>query len=88
MGDDTEKETTSASEWLRRFAGRLGPAAPSPEEVDDLLALAGIAAHASERTAAPLSAWLVGKAGVPPAAAKEMAQQLAAELAAALPGGT
>ena len=64
-------------EWLARFAAALGTEPPSPEEVDDLLTLTGVAAHAAERTAAPLSAWLVGRASVTPAAARRMAERLA-----------
>ena len=37
---------------------------PSPEEVRELLELAGTAAHASERTAAPLACWIAGQAGL------------------------
>lgn len=70
------------TEWLRRFSDALGMPAPSEEEIDALLGLAGIAAHASERTAAPLSTWLVGRAGVQPAVAKELAARLATMLSA------
>lgn len=37
---------------------------PSTEEVRELLELAGTAAHASERTAAPLACWIAGRAGL------------------------
>lgn len=37
---------------------------PSPEEIRELLELAGTAAHASERTAAPLACWIAGRAGL------------------------
>lgn len=75
-----EREIT-APEWVRLFAQELGASPPTAEEIDDLLAIAGIAAHASERTAAPLSAWLVGPAGVPVAEAKDAASKLATKLA-------
>lgn len=65
---------------MERFAEALGVPAPTPEEVDMLLGLAGIAAHASERTAAPLSTWLAGRAGVSPEQAKAAAERLAKEL--------
>jgi len=71
---------TPAPEWVRRFADLLGTTPPTDEEVDALLALAGVAAHASERTAAPLSTWLVGRAGVAPREAKAAAARLAAQL--------
>lgn len=66
---------------MERFAAALGTTPPSQEEIDALLGLAGVAAHASERTAAPLSTWLAGRAGVTPADAQATARRLAAELA-------
>jgi hypothetical protein len=51
-------------EWIERFAAALGVDAPSPADVDGLLALAGVAAHASARTAAPISCWVAARAGV------------------------
>lgn len=63
-------------EWLTRLAGALGVEPPNAAEIETLLALAGEAAHASVRTAAPLSCWLVGKAGVAPAAALDLARSL------------
>ena len=53
----------TAREWIAAFAARLGVDPPDDAEVDRLLALAGTAAHASERTAAPLACWLAGRAG-------------------------
>jgi hypothetical protein len=57
-------------EWIDRFAAALDVAAPDDETIEVLLALAGDAAHASERTAAPIACWLVGQAGVDPAKAR------------------
>lgn len=54
----------NATEWLAAYAVRLGVPAPTPDEVDAVLGLAGVAAHASERTAAPLACWLAARAGV------------------------
>ncbi|MCU1491477.1 MAG: hypothetical protein JWM85_2882 [Acidimicrobiaceae bacterium] len=71
---------TTATEWLEKYAGRLGIAPPAPEELEQLLALAGTAAHASERIAAPLSCWLAAASGVTTEAALTAARQLAAEL--------
>lgn len=50
----------SRDEWLAEFARRLGVAPPSDEEVEQLLSLAAAAAHASERTAAPIACWIAG----------------------------
>jgi hypothetical protein len=47
-------------EWLAEFARRLGVQPPTKEEVEQLLSLAGAAAHASERTAAPIACWIAG----------------------------
>lgn len=51
-------------EWLAAFAREAGIECPSSREARDLLDLAATAAHASERTAAPLSCWMAGRAGL------------------------
>ena len=68
----------SRDEWVADFAGRLGLEPPSAEQIDDLLELAAIAAHASHRTAAPLACWLAGASGRPPAELKRVAEGVAA----------
>jgi hypothetical protein len=72
----------SARDWLDRYAAAIGIEPPSPEEVDTVLGLAGIAAHASERTAAPVSCWLSARAGLAPGDALEAARALANSLPA------
>lgn len=67
----------SAAEWVAAFARRLGLEPPTDEEVEVLLELAAVAAHASERIAAPLACWLVGRAGLTPADALEAANAVA-----------
>ena len=59
--------------WIAGFADALGVEAPSAELIDELLALAGDAAHASERIAAPIACFLVGRAGTDPATARRVA---------------
>lgn len=54
----------NATEWLAAYAGSLGIPAPSKEELKAVLDLAGEAAHASERIAAPVACWLAARAGV------------------------
>jgi hypothetical protein len=54
----------TAKEWLAGFAGLLGVDPPTDEQITDLLRLAGEAAHASERTAAPVACWLVARADI------------------------
>jgi uncharacterized protein DUF6457 len=51
-------------EWIAAFTREAGVERPSPEEVRELLELAGTAAHASERTAAPLACWIAGRSGM------------------------
>jgi len=72
MPDDAR----SAADWTAAFAARLGLEPPTPDVVDTLLDLAGVAAHASERTAAPIACWLVGQASVSPAAALDLAREI------------
>ena len=60
-------------DWCARFAAALGVAAPTAGEIDTLLELAGTAAHASQRQAAPVACWLAARAGVTPQRAHEIA---------------
>jgi hypothetical protein len=66
----------TSNEWIGAFAAAIGTDAPDDATVEQLLALAGAAAHASERTAAPIACWLVGRAGVDPALALERAERV------------
>jgi len=47
-------------EWIASFAREAGVAPASVQEIRQLLELAAVAAHASERTAAPLACWIAG----------------------------
>jgi len=67
-----------AQEWLTTFAARLGLDALPQEDVDALLDLASVAAHSSERLAAPLTCFLVGRSGITPSEAKAIADEIAA----------
>lgn len=66
--------------WLDRYSEALGAPPIDEKDIDKVLALAGVAAHASERTAAPLSCYLVALSGTPLPRALEIAQGLAREL--------
>ncbi len=66
----------SAQEWLMRFAAELGVETPGPDAIETLLDLAGVAAHSSERKAAPIACFLTALAGVTPDAALEIARRL------------
>ncbi|HZM31967.1 MAG TPA: DUF6457 domain-containing protein [Acidimicrobiales bacterium] len=63
-------------EWIAQFAARLGVEPPDEATVETLLSMAGTAAHASERTAAPIACYLVGLAGRDPAEAAELAGEV------------
>ncbi len=52
-----------AREWLGAFAAEIGGEVPSEEEIESILALAGTAAHSSERIAAPVACWVGARSG-------------------------
>ena len=54
----------NATSWISAYAERLGTDAPTRDEFEAILALAGEAAHNSERVAAPVACWVAAKAGV------------------------
>jgi Domain of unknown function (DUF6457) len=64
----------SGVDWIAAFAEKLGVPAPTPEQFDELLSLAGVAAHSSERIAAPVACWLAAQAGRSPAEALKLAE--------------
>ena len=72
-----------ARDWLVAYAERLGVEPPDDAAIEQLLDLAGIAAHTSERIAAPITCWLVGSSGTPVGEALEIGRQLADEAATA-----
>jgi transcription initiation factor TFIIIB Brf1 subunit/transcription initiation factor TFIIB len=63
-------------EWVEQFAKELGMDPPEPGEVEAILELAAVAAHSSERTAAPVAAWLAGRSGRPLAEVQALAEQV------------
>jgi Domain of unknown function (DUF6457) len=69
----------TAEEWVAQFAKEIEADAPSGEEFEQLLKLAAEAAHASERTAAPVACWIAGRTGRPLAELIEAAEGVAAE---------
>ncbi len=68
-----------ANEWISTFATRLGLEPIPQDDIDALLDLASVAAHTSERLAAPLTCYLVGRAGISPSEAKAIADEIAAD---------
>ena len=69
----------TVQEWLNAYAEKIGGEAPNETEVNDLLSIAGIAAHSSERTAAPLTCYMIGKYGLSPNDALNFAKELESE---------
>jgi hypothetical protein len=66
----------TAEEWVGEFAAELGVEPPSPEELDQILKLAAIAAHGSERTAAPVACWIGGQTGRSAESLREVAKRI------------
>jgi Domain of unknown function (DUF6457) len=62
-------------QWIEAYAELLGTAKLTEAEIDELLALAAAAAHASERTAAPLACYLAGRSGQSTEDALELARR-------------
>jgi uncharacterized protein DUF6457 len=67
----------NAREWIDAFSERLGVPAPDTEQFKLILDLAGEAAHASERVAAPVACWVAATAGVPLEEALRVAGEVA-----------
>jgi hypothetical protein len=67
----------TAEEWIRIFAEEIGSEPPAPEQVDEILRLAAVAAHASERIAAPIACYIAGRTGRPLSELREAAEGLA-----------
>jgi hypothetical protein len=59
--------------WIDAFAARLEIEPLDDQTIEQLLALAAVAAHQSERIAAPIACYLAGRAGVDPGRAGELA---------------
>lgn len=55
-----------AEAWLAEFAKRIGVPPLTADEIDALLNLARVAAHESERKAAPVACYLAATAGLSP----------------------
>jgi hypothetical protein len=66
----------NANEWLAAYAEKLGTSPPSTEEFKRILDVAGEAAHASERVAAPAACWVAARAGVDLDEALRVAREL------------
>ncbi len=67
----------TAEEFVTAFAAAAGAPAPTEEEIAQLLDLAAVAAHSSERIAAPLCCYVAGVTGRPVAELLDVARQIA-----------
>jgi hypothetical protein len=63
---DPSDDRPTGREWLEVFAAQIGADPPDDATIEILLDIAGVAAHASERIAAPIACYLIGRAGVEP----------------------
>jgi Domain of unknown function (DUF6457) len=68
----------TAQEWIERFAAELGARPPGDDEFNAILDLAAVAAHDSERVAAPVACWLGGASGRSLDELQEIAKRIAA----------
>jgi len=66
----------SAEQWIEAYAAAVGRPAPSAEEMRQVLQLASVAAHASERRAAPIACWLAARTELSLDEALVLAQEL------------
>jgi uncharacterized protein DUF6457 len=66
----------NAREWLAAYAEKLGTTPPTAEEFKAILDVAGEAAHASDRVAAPAACWVAARAGVDLDEALRVAREL------------
>lgn len=71
---------TTTAEWVGAYAEAAGISPPSQDDIDALLQLAAVSAHASERTAAPVTCWIAAVAGLTPAHALALAESMVADV--------
>ncbi len=66
----------TAAEWVAAFCEQVGAPPPDQSHTDEILRLAAVAAHASERTAAPVACWVAGTSGRPLSELIEIAERI------------
>lgn len=76
MPDSPDWLDDSVPAWLADYANALDVPPPTASDIEQLLELAGVAAHASRRQAAPVATWLAAQAGLSPAEALARAQEI------------
>lgn len=77
MSDQQAEDRVDPHQWIRTLATALDVEPPTRDEIDDLLSLAGTAAHTAERWVAPVSCWLLARAGTPPSEGRAVVERLA-----------
>lgn len=70
----------NAREWIDAFAAELGTDSPTNDEMKAVLELAAVAAHSSERIAAPIACWIGGRAGASLEELQAAAERVGGEL--------
>lgn len=65
-----------ATDWIEAFAREIGADPPDRDAIEAMLELAGTAAHASQRIAAPIACWLGGASGRSLAELNEIAARI------------
>ena len=73
----------NAREWIDAFAAEVGAEPPTKEELEAILDLAAVAAHSSERIAAPVACFIGGKTGATLAELRAAADRISADSAPA-----
>ena len=76
MTDAPDWLDDSVPAWLADYAAALDVPPPTAEDIERLLELAGVAAHASRRQAAPVATWLAAQAGLSPIEALARAREI------------
>lgn len=66
----------TGDEWVNAYCAALSVVAPSADDRAAVLALAGVAAHSSERIAAPIACWIAGREGLTLEAAMDVARDV------------
>lgn len=72
----------NAREWIEAFAAEVGAEPPTNDEMKQLLDLAAVAAHSSERIAAPIACWIGGTTGASIAELRAAAERIGGDSAA------
>ena len=72
----------NAREWVDAFAAEVGGERPSDEDFKAILDLAAVAAHSSERIAAPIACWIGGRTGASLAELRAAADRVGGDSAA------